>query len=71
MRNGGNEMRAEDLPVVTGKEIGARTKEVIEKDHAFVTQSYNRYYDIVLEEREDGMRKLEMAFLTCEVAKWR
>lgn len=64
-------MRAEDLPVVTVKEIGARTKEIIEKDHAFVTQSYNRYYDIVLEEREGGMRKLEMALSKCEVAKWK
>jgi hypothetical protein len=35
-------MRAEDLPVVTVTEIGARTKEGIEKDHAFVTQSYKR-----------------------------
>jgi 4-aminobutyrate aminotransferase len=55
--NGGKEMRAEDLPVVTVTEKGARTKEVIEKDHAFVTQSYNRYYDIVLEEGKGALVK--------------
>ncbi|MCK5553381.1 MAG: hypothetical protein KAJ09_09575 [Deltaproteobacteria bacterium] len=64
-------MRAEALPVVRVKELGARTKEVIEKDHAFVTLSYNRYYDIFLEERESGMNNLEMSFSKCEVAKWR
>jgi hypothetical protein len=71
MRNGGHEMRAEALPGVRVKKIGARTKEIIEKDHAFVTLSYNRYCDIVLEERESGMNNVEMAFSKCEVAKWR
>jgi hypothetical protein len=42
MRNGGHEMRAEALLGVRVKEIGARTKEIIGKDHAFVTQPYNR-----------------------------
>lgn len=50
-------MRAEDLPMVKSKEIGPRTKDVMERDHTFVTKSYNRYYPISLEEGKGALVK--------------